>query len=193
MCKISQIVFLFCFAFFSLAGCKPNHRYIYEGFSVSNTNVNYSSTVCSLSLKGEEQYAGKDNKTGMSLSYFRSPYNILISFYFPKEQSGLVELKYLSFYMDGLKVKSKEVNSKKKFDNKTIFRKGGVRQIREEKESRAFFLIKQVKIPHSKLKLGVTALITEKNVGVVKKWTFELTPFVEEKLRNDQKDSFMSI
>jgi len=193
MYKISYVFFLVCFSLFSSVGCKPNHQYVYEKFSVSSMDTNGATSSCSISLSGSEQYVGTDKETGMSLSYFRSPYTVLISFWFPKEQSGVVELKNVSFFANDTLIRCVDVNRKEKFDNKTEFRKGGVPQIREEKESRASFLVKQVAIPHSKQKVLITALISTDKGEVVKTWAFELTPVVEEKLRNDQRDSIMSV
>lgn len=193
MCKISYILFLVCFSLSSSVGCKPNHRYVYKKFSVSNMDTNDVTSSCSISLSGSEQYVGTDKETRMSLSYFQSPYTVLVSFCFPKEQSGVVELKNVSFFVNDTLIRCVDVNRKEEFDNKTEFRKGGVPHIREEKESRASFLIKQVVIPHSKQKVLITALISTDKGEVVKTWTFELTPVVEEELRNDQRDSIMSV
>jgi len=42
---------------------------------------------------------------------------MLVSFYFPKEQTGIVELQEISFSTNGSVVKKVSVNQKEEFDN----------------------------------------------------------------------------
>lgn len=182
-----------CFALISSVGCKLNHRYVYEKFDVQAVGVKAVDMSCDISLRGSEQSIGRDEKTGMILSYFRSPYTALISFRFPKEQSGTVELKEVSFFENDEVVKRIEVNRSEEFDNKTEFRKGGVDQVRDEDESRASFLVKQISIPHSRQRVLIKVVISTDKGDVQKTWEFELVPVVEEELRNDQHDSIMSV
>jgi hypothetical protein len=182
-----------CLALISSAGCKPNHRYVYEKFDVHTLGVKDVEMSCDISFRGSEQNVGRDEKTGMSLSYFRSPYIALISFRFPKEQTGVVVLQEILFFEDDAPVRRVDVSQTKEFDNKTEFRKGGVDQVREEDESRASFLVKQISIPHSKQRVLIQAVISTDKGDVQKTWEFELVPVIEEELRNDQRDSIMSV
>lgn len=175
------------------SGCTSNHRYVYKKFTILNMEKKDPLLSCMISLHGSEQRAGKDGKTGRDLSYLRSPYTVLVSFHFPKDQTGVVELKDISFYENDSMVKSEKVNLKKKFDNKTIIRKGGILQVREEEDSRASFLIRQIEIPHSKLMVTITALISIEHSEILKTWRFEMIPFTEEELRNNLLDSIMSV
>ena len=187
-------LFLVFITFFYVAGCKPNHRVVYEKFEISPVgDVSEKKIICRLSLDGTAKYAGKDKNTGMDLSHVGSPYTVFVSFYFPKEQTGIVRLKELSFFADDTLIKHVEVNREEEFDNKTEFRRGGVPQVKEENESRASFLVKQVAIPHSELTLLVTVIISTDKGDIQKILKFKLTPFEEEELRNDQRDSIMSV
>jgi len=180
-------------ALFSLTGCKPNHHVIYEKFEVSALGTLGEEMSCRLSLDGSAQHAGIDEKTGMSLSYVKSPYTLFVSFRFPKDQTGVVELKNISFFENDTLIKRVDVDRKEEFDNKTEFRKGGVLQVKEEEESRASFFVRQIDIPHSTLKVLVTALIFTEDGEVLKTWELELTPFAEEEFRNNLRDSMMSV
>lgn len=184
---------ILCFAMFASVGCKPDHRYIYEKFEVHKLDIQSSEMSCDISLRGKEQSAGQDEDTGMSLSYLRSPYTVLISFRFPKELSGVIELKEILFIEDDKLIKSVEVKQQKKFDNKTEYRKGGVSHTREEGESRASFLVRDIRIPHSKQKVLIKTVISSDDGNVQKTWEFKLLPIIEEELRNNQRDSILSV
>lgn len=123
----------------------------------------------------------------------KSPYTIFISFHFPQEQAGIIELKSVSFFTDNKLIKYVQVNHEEEFDNITEFRKGGIPQVREEEESSASFFINNVAIPHTKQNILVTALVTTVQGVFVKTWEVELTPYEEEELRNDLLDSIMSV
>lgn len=193
MWKISRDLFLICLVVFSFVGCKPNHRVIYEKFEVSSLGAPNDEMSCRISLDGSAQRAGVDKSTGMSLSYVKSPYTLFVSFRFPKDQTGFIELKNVSFFANDTLIGRVDVNRKEKFDNKTEFRKGGVSQVREDEESRASFLVRQIEILHSKLKVVVTGLISTEDGEVLKIWEFDLTPFTEEEIRNDLRDAIMSV
>ena len=150
-------------------------------------------TSCAISLNGSEQFMGLDKKSGMTLTYFRSPYTALVTFYFPKDQSGIVELKGISFRENNSNVISVQVNRKEKFDNKTLIRKGGIQQVKLEDKSSASFLLRQIEIPHSKLEVTVSALVSTEQGEYDIIWKFELIPFTEKELRNDRLDSIMSV
>jgi len=160
---------------------------------VSTIGATNENMTCHIRLDGTGQRAGVDDDTGMNLSYVRNPYSVFVSFHFPKEQTGIVELQEVSFSANGSVIRKVQVNQKEAFDNLTEFRKGGVPQVKEEDESRASFLIKQVDVPHSKLKVSVQAVISIDGKEVLKTWEFELVPITEEELRNNLRDSIMSV
>ena len=110
-----------------------------------------------------------------------------------KEMMGIIELKEVSFFKDDTLVISEKVNSKKEFDNKTEYRLRGRLVIEEEEESWAIFSVEDLVIPHSNLTVKVTALISTEDGEGLKIWEFELIPFTEEELRNNLRDSIMSV
>jgi hypothetical protein len=175
------------------SGCKPDHRVVFENFTVSDAKSVAKNMSCRIRLVGTAKLAGVDDDTGMQLTYMKSPYSMFISFHFPKEQSGVVELQTISFWADGSMVNKVTVNQEGKFDNLTEFRKGGVPQVKEENESRASFLIKQVDIPHTELKVSVQAVILIDGKETPQAWEFTLIPYTDEDLRNDQMDTMMSV
>jgi hypothetical protein len=177
----------------SASGCKPNHRIVIEKFNVSYVDPIDNKTSCEFRIYGSEQYAGKDKGSAMDLSYLKSPYTVFIIFNLPKEQSGTVELKEISFSSNGSLVKRLQVNSKRMLSNIIKVRRFGVWKKEEKDVSSASFSIEQVGIPHSQLTVLVTAVISTEHGDILKTWKLELTPITEEELRNTLSDNMMSV
>ena len=190
--KINSAFLLVCLVLFS-AGCKPNHHVVYEKFEATTLGDVNEEISGQISLRGSARHAGIDENSGMELTYVKSPYTLIVSFSFPKEMVGVVELKNISFLANDTLIRHVEVNRKEEFDNKTGYCLRGRLVIEEKEEAWALFLIEGVEIPHSKQKVVVNALISTEDGEVLKTWEFELTPVTEEEFRNNLRDSIMSV
>ncbi len=192
MYGVTQKVIPLCLFLALLAGCKANHRYIYESFSVLNTRGG-TTPSCSISLRGSEQYIGRDPETGQSMSYFRSPYSVLVSFTFSKENTGTIEFQNIFFYRDGVKIEGREIDLTKKVNEEVILYVGDSRTVKDTTENVVNFLIRGITIPHARMEVVVNAFISTGSREETCTWRFEITPCTEEETRNDQLDSLMSV